>query len=497
MKQCTSRLFFFECLVFICFFYCDIGIFASPDARRRPEGSERKFEATQIFWRTIDTFDTRMEIAEMPLEDRVYLRSGSIIGLREFNDPSTLTFELATGSRFGHVAIAISMADATEVLLRFLERGGIPTFSDKNKQRSFERNILHSDLVVEDLKKAYQPYIDLGEELGWSRQVSPGKEYSFHPLDTKSVYRPLANIVIDAYNAMSPHKGSYSDLLETRRNVQEGFGTFYEPYWDDRALLDDFIFIHFAPNQVFFQSTRPRLFGNSCMQLGLSLSRGDSSVIEPDHDLTVTEVEKLLLFALYLHQAQSKYNYSQSAAGVYRQNCSEFVSCAFEKLGYQVGHKQRMDSLNIDVLNGGIKDIMSIKGVYSPEKIVITPKSVMQTAVPADEAQVLDTQLNQISMHIVPELDRLNVAETISDKEIWSEWEKAGRLSRGFRLLKNLYGIISDPLSEEKHESHSRDGLSKDVASKSKVNKAYVAGGIVGLAVIGTGCLFLLANKNI
>ncbi|NRA46166.1 MAG: hypothetical protein HRU09_14530 [Oligoflexales bacterium] len=182
---------------------------ATEFAAVRSAGDERKFEATQVIWRTWDNYSTSLEPGKTPAEERIYLRSGSVIGMREFMDQSTMTFELATGSRFGHVAIAISAADAVEVLLRFIERGGLPEFEHHYQRVNFESDILRSDLVVSDIEKAYETYIEFGKQYGWKRTLN-GQEFGFHPLKTKTVYRPLAKLIRELYSYRSVRHWSRS-----------------------------------------------------------------------------------------------------------------------------------------------------------------------------------------------------------------------------------------------------------------------------------------------
>ncbi len=464
---------------------------AMPVKRDRKLGDERKFEATHILWQKQDTKDTRNELIDTQFNNEsVYLRSGSVIGLREFSDPSTLMFELATGSRLGHVAIAISAADMIEVMCRFIERGG------GIKEGIDPRHTCDVDASVKDLDQAYAPYMDLAKKWNggqWKREGKRGKIHSFHPFKDKSssicssAFCPLEELIGDLFY-QPPEEGGYENayeaLLEARDNIEQGKGRFYKPHTKGRlgrgrAPLDVPILLHFAPGAGLHMQTNLSSVAYEYASLwecnsGLdkAIDRGDTSVIEPKEDLTPEQVQTIVFYCLYLKQAGASYNYTQSEAGMFCQNCSEFIHNLFGQIGVQVGFKQRMGTLNTKAVGGALKNYGWLLGMYAPSKIVVTPKSVMQTAVTytgeGPHSVGENEELPILPMRVVKTFDRLAIATTVSDRTLWDEWEKAYQelrkyheeakyLKWGFFTIKNILGNPFVKLSKVPFESHSRE----------------------------------------
>ncbi len=490
---------------------------SSPEASHtRTSEDTRKFQANHILWRLGDTYDSRRTHTHHTTSP-TYLRSGSVVGMREIADPSTLTFELATGSRLGHVGIMISMADAAEVLLKFIDRGGgmkEEEYTNPGTRETRKRTTLHN------IEAAHAPYIEFVRTVNdgnWTRTNEKGETVKFHP------YQKEDGECIDWYKFISAPKGEYalgtlywlikgglhskSDeefyeaLKEIRQQVYEGKHTRYTGDWriGRSPYLDTFLYLHCAPSPNAGEDDLPQTgvqmdvyrpyplnaiaypyLGDFNTPHNLAIFYGHTSVVEPARDLTIEEVEKLIFYTCYLESAEATYNYSQSHAGLYCQNCSEFVHNAFKQIGYQVGHAQRMDSLNINSFRGALRNLQNIaKKHYIPENIVITPKSVMQTAVPyTGTMEIPDAELPPLPMRVVESLDCLAIAETISDHQIWREWRTLYRTTwrveayRGIllwayvSLAKFLLGNPFQSLSKEPFETHSKEGLVQTIVAR-------------------------------
>ena len=356
------------------------------------------------------------------------------------------------------------------------------------REKTVDLSLFKSDIAVRDLEAAYQSYIEFGDRLGWSRACTSGEIVDFHPLKTKTVFCPLVEALNDLYNKVKAGKGAmtYEDLSEMHQNIQNGHGRFYEPatkeYRRDKGFLVCPIFLHFAPKRVYMQHAVGNCF--DYQNLSDAFWGVRTSVIEPTEGLKIEEVEKLVFYALYLTQAEASYNHKHSHAGIYKQNCSEFIYNAFAQIGYRVGHKQRMDSLNINTLGGGLRRAEWLRGLYRPGNIVITPKSVMQTAVPY-KGSVPDPKdgLKEIDMRVVRELDHMKVADPVSEQDLWNEWERGGYLFWTFRWVKTLLGNPFSELSKESFETHSKDGLTRTV--RTQWPYVHMAGGAI-LGVVAT-----------
>lgn len=445
--------------------------------RDRKPGDERKFEATHF-----------LKLTNQPnTNEKKYLRSGTVLGAREFDDMSTLTFELATGSPFGHVGILISMADFIQITKRFEDNYAL----------------LH--------EKAYMPYFE------WKAALK-GQALADNLSLNEGLPDDLTEHLLDSQGFLGRGDNEKSllkfmdQLSEIQRQIDAGKGSSYHDHWvhrtqitkDEKPLLDHAIILEMAPGEPaikmsttreFVKSSNDAPYGEMSPSFKKAIRSGNTSIIEPKKDLTLDEIERILWYAFYLFSSDAKYNYSQSDAGLQKQNCSEFVCRAFEEVGIEVGHKQKMNSLNLNALGGGLKAGMTLTGKYNPNKVVITPKSVMQSGVEHDDpVPFSNIGLRRNFMHVVVEFDRLNISTTLSDQQIWNEWEKAKRIHWTFYFAKNIFGTLGRPLSDTTFESHSHDGLNREIrANWSNAQIVSISLGIV--AAIST-VKYVFWDKN-
>lgn len=283
----------------------------------------------KLFFFTIVLFVTRFAFSAHKLEQDFAaqfpgfsFKPGMVIGISEvLYDHSTIAFELATGSRFGHVGVVLKIGKEWRV-----------AHSDPANAQWFGRRSAVSDSSLWDfLKKGYIP---------------AKKKFLV------SIIEPIEEI--DADKLHHTFRQNYIRFSSERKE--------YDPLLQQEVHHSVGIQHHFSYNF--------------------------SQIYDP------TEVKNRL-------------------------NCSEFVHHLLKDYGLRVGHPQKMKTLNLNALNGVLLSSYLASGRYDDEALVLTPKSVMQSAVD-------HPVYNPDPVMRVTQVDALQVAKTYTSREIVQAWYNDG-----------------------------------------------------------------------
>ncbi|MFK7873957.1 MAG: hypothetical protein AB8C84_12460 [Oligoflexales bacterium] len=385
------------------------------------------------------------------------IRSGAIIGIREFTDPSTLSFELATQSRFGHVGIFISTEDMMEAYIQA---------------------VTHPDIYKDFIKDLVEMIPDQNNHDGgyydFKKQIVNGKadgSLSFYLSFSNLIERDciewflkknLKNNTIEEVRKIASDIYNKTSLVQERNEVIKDF------FGHDVSLPFDYkggVILDMSPSIDLLEWATPHFIS--------AINNNLLSVIQPKKNLSIEQVSKILIYRHIMQDLRVKYNFSQSIKGISQQNCSEFVHNAFSLIGIDnIGVEQNMSSLNTKALGGSLKTASVLSGQYSSENRVITPKSVMMSG------------YSHPSMEVVHDLDFLNIKEPVSDRTLYREWKDTGKLHWSYKALKIMGCGWRQPSDCTQNIEEANDGESYSSSSM-------IVSGAIGAAIVGVSIAYL------
>ena len=375
--------------------------------------------------------DASSWLRKLDQNNAIELRSGAIIGAREFEDKSTVVFELSTQSRFGHVGLFVSNQDLAEIM-RLYVKGAI---SDGDILKKIET--IEGYLGVELRNKANIFDIDEIHDTIKSRALWTESDVDNRLFTPENIED--AQSILRQYYSKVPNPNLDSQLYKDENNEKKAFEDFW--FSENRELFGITysnnlgVILNMAPNGKnagMHYSLPSYLYRHAPYEM--AMWRGDFSIIQPKEDLSISEILTVWLYSSILRREKIPYNYSQKESSN-ALNCSEFVHHAYELIGYEVGYRQSMSTLCTGALNGGLRAASMVTGLYQSDKEVITPKSVMQSALYTQNDSLPEYAkttpgLRRGAMEIVANADHLGVADCPSDKVLYQEWEKTGYLPR-------------------------------------------------------------------
>ncbi len=205
------------------------------------------------------------------------------------------------------------------------------------------------------------------------------------------------------------------------------------------VLLQDDDFVQFSTinknikDLIFVAESRPGELYDSGVSLtnihDFMKSADVYSIIEPKEPLSDDQIVELILFTAKCCAKRIKgtltYNHRQKMQITYsptKLNCSEFIHWAFRKINIIIGRPQQMKTLNLDSLGCLFLIGAWIVGMYDKDAYVLSPKSIMQSAV---NHAMLNPEPPMAIVH-----DGAHLAKTYSVAEIRRLWQKP-RLNQG------------------------------------------------------------------